>query len=129
MKKVLIEVQKTKNDVDLMRFRNYPKTRTRLERMLNVFEQKDFCDEKGIIKRFSHETDDEDIRQMLEILYHVGADPEKREEIEIEWRSYDLWLKEIIKRDRTIAKQTKTIGEKDKTIEELQQKLKQAGLL
>jgi hypothetical protein len=63
------------------------KTRTRLEKMLNVFEQKDFCDDKGIIKRFRHDADDENIRLMLDILYHVGADPEKREEIEMEWRS------------------------------------------
>ena len=152
-KKVLIEIQKAKNDVDLMRFRSYlseqykrkdklrvdgkeieeplpiitiyllgfnlqetdaivihvsrtyydvinqaelhvksefieclthdsyvvqiprieGKTRTRLEKMLNIFEQKDFYDEKGIIKRFLHEADDENIRLMLEILYHVGA--------------------------------------------------------
>jgi len=165
-KKVLIEIQKAKNDIDLMRFRNYlgeqykrkdkivvegkeieeplpiitiyllgfklpetdaivihvsrvykdvimqrelkvksefieclthdsyvvqipridGKTRTRLEKMLNVFEQKDFYDDKGIIKRFRHEPDDENIRLMLEILYHIGADPDKREDIEIEWR-------------------------------------------
>ena len=215
-KKVLIEIQKAKNDIDLMRFRNYlgeqykrkdkivvegkeieeplpiitiyllgfklpetdaivihvsrvykdvimqrelkvksefieclthdsyvvqipridGKTRTRLEKMLNVFEQKDFYDDKGIIKRFRHEPDDENIRLMLEILYHIGADPDKREDIEIEWRSYELWLHEIVSRNRMIAKQKKTIEEKEKTIEEkektieeLQQKLKHAGLI
>ena len=190
-KKVLIEIQKAKNDIDLMRFRNYlgeqykrkdritiyllgfklsetdaivihvsrtykdvitqkelhvksafieclthdsyvvqiprieGKSRTRLEKMLNVFEQNDFYDDKGIIKRFVHETDDDNIRLMLDILYHVGADPKKREEIEIEWRSYDLWLHEIVSRDKQLVEQNKalaekdkTIGEKDKTIEE-----------
>jgi len=73
---------------------------------------------------------------MLDILYHVGADPEKREDIEIEWRSYELWLHEIVSRNRinveqkkTIEKKDRTIEEKDKTIEELQQIVKQAGLL
>ena len=99
------------------------KARTRLEKMLTVFEQSDFYDEKCILKQYQHETDDEDIRLMIEILYHIGADPKKREEIEIEWRSYELWLMEIISRDHKIDKQNKTIEEKYKMIEVLQQQL------
>ena len=94
------------------------KNRSRLEKMLNVFEQTNFYDDKGIIKRFRHDTDDENIRLMLDILYHVGADPEEREEIEIEWRSYELWVAEIVTRDEMIADQNKTIKESQKTIEE-----------
>ena len=198
-KKVLIEIQKAKNDTDLMRFRNYlaeqykrkdklavdgkeveeplpiitiyllgyklpetdaivihvsrtykdviaqrelhvksefieclthdsyvvqiprieGKTRTRLEKMLSVFEQTDFYDDKGIIKRFQHDTDDENIRLMLEILYHVGADPEKREEMEIEWRSYEVWLHEIVSRNLIISEQKKNLEKFDKTLKEI----------
>ena len=109
------------------------KNRSRLEKMLNVFEQANFYDDKGIIKRFRHDADDEDIRLMLEILYHVGANPEEREEIEIEWRSYELWLAEIVTRDKMIADQKKaikesqkTIEEKDKTIEEKNKTIKES---
>ena len=94
------------------------KNRTRLEKMLNVFEQNDFYDDKGIIKRFQHDADDENIRLMLDILYHVGANPDKREEIEIEWRSYELWLHEIVSRNKIIAAQKTTLEEKDKVLEE-----------
>ena len=94
------------------------KTRSRLEKMLNIFEQNNFFDENGIIKQFRHEVDDDNIRLMLETLYHVGADPEKRKEIEIEWRSYELWQSEIVSRNEKIAEQKKVIEESKKTIEE-----------
>ena len=111
------------------------KTRTRLEKMLSVFEQKDFLDANGILKNYRHEVDDDNIRQMVDILYHTGSDPKKRKEIEDEWRSNE-WLEEFItKREIKIAQQKKIIEDKDKELEnkdkeleEMRQKLKQAGL-
>jgi hypothetical protein len=92
------------------------KTRTRLENMLNVFEQSNFYDEKGIIKQFRYDTNDENIRLMLEILYHIGANPEKREEIETEWRSYEMWLHEIVIREHEIIKRNHEIISMNKEI-------------
>ena len=93
------------------------KARTRLEMMLNIFEQRCFLDENGILKTFNHEVDDENIRYMLEILYYAGADLELRKAIEIELRSNQLWDEEIVKRDMKISEQQLVIEEKDKALE------------
>ena len=95
------------------------KSRSRLEKMLNVFEQNDFYDEKGILKQYRHVLDkeDEEIRLMVEILCHVASDPEKREEIELEWRSREF-VEEYIKQKKELALQKQAIEEKDKALEE-----------
>lgn len=94
------------------------KTRTRLEKMLTVFEQKYFVDDKGIIKEYSYPLDDEEVRCMIEILYHTGADPVQQKEIEDEWWSNELLASMIGDRDKKIEEQKIVIEEKDKTIEE-----------
>ena len=94
------------------------KTRTRLEKLLSIFEQDNFFDEDDIIKVYRYAVDDENIRLMLEILYHVGADPDKRKEIEIERRSQEMWEREIVSRDKQIAEQKKALAEKDKALVE-----------
>jgi hypothetical protein len=93
-------------------------TRTRLEKLLSVFEQKYFIDHKGIRKEYRYEVDDEHIRSILELLYHAGADPKTQKEIEDEWWSNELWEELIVKRDIKIALQKKMIEEKDKALEE-----------
>jgi len=102
------------------------KSRSRLEKMLNVFEQNDFYDEKGILKQYRHVLDheDEDIRLMVEILCHVAADPEKREEIELEWRSREF-LEEFIKQKKELAMQKQELEEKDKELEENRKELEE----
>ena len=101
------------------------KTRTRLEKLLSVFEQKYFIDDKGIRKEYLYEVDDENIRYILEILYHTGANPQKQKEIEEEWWSSELWEEVIVKRDKRIAQQKKELEEKDKELEEKNKELKE----
>ena len=100
------------------------KRRNRLENMLNVLEQKDFYDEKGILKYYSLDLDseDEEIRLMVEILCHVAADPKKREEIELERRSKEF-LEEYIAQKKALEEQRKAIEEKDKALGEQQKAL------
>ena len=102
------------------------KSRSRLEKMLNVFEQNDFYDEKGILKQYRHELekDDEEIRLMVEILCHIAADPEKREEIELEWRSKEF-LEDYIKQKKAIAMQKQVLEENQKALEENQKALEE----
>jgi hypothetical protein len=83
------------------------KTRTRLEKLLSVFEQKYFIDDKGIRKEYLYDVDDENIRYILDILFHTGADPQKQKEIEDEWWSNELWEEVIVKKDKKIALQKK----------------------
>ena len=94
------------------------KTRTRLEKMLSVFEQKYFIDDKGIRKEYRYEVDDDNIRYILEILYHTGADPQTQKDVETEWWSSELWEEVIVKRDKKIAMQKTALEEKDKALVE-----------
>jgi len=101
------------------------KTRSRLEKLLTIFEQKYFVDDKGIRKEYLYEIDDENIRYILDLLYHTGADPKTQKIIEDEWWSSELWEEVIVKRDKKIALQTKEIEEKDKEIEEKDKELEE----
>ncbi|MDZ7897687.1 MAG: hypothetical protein U5N85_06620 [Arcicella sp.] len=195
-KKVLIEIQKAKNQIDLMRFRNYlgeqykkedtlndekivlpitniyilgfklPEIETsclkiernykdlidkkviyqksdfveklthdsfivqveritdryqsKLDKLLSVFEQNNFLDDKKITKQFSHDTNDEEVKIMTDILHYTGTDPEEKKKIEIEqeaWRSVNAMFENEKKA------LLNTINEKDKLIEELLKKL------
>ena len=204
-KKILIEIQKAKNEIDLMRFRNYlaeqykkkdkvneqeivlpittiyilgfklreietacihverqyrdminesilkkrsefierlthdsfvvqvgritKRYQSRLDKLLSVFEQDNFVDDTEITKEFKHETDDEDIRVMTEILHHTGTDPKTREEIEIEreaWRTVNAMFEEKEKAfKRKLEEQNEKLEEQRRLIEELEKKLKE----
>ena len=100
------------------------KPRTLLEEMLSVFKQEYFIDEKNIIKKYEHPIDNEFIREMVDILRHTAADPEKRREIEEEWfavqdeEEYEKALKALEEKDKAIEEKDKALEEKDKAIEE-----------
>jgi molybdopterin converting factor small subunit len=210
LKKVLIEIQKAKNHIDLMRFRNYlaeqykkedlindekvilPITtiyilgfklpeidtpclkvernykdltnktvlatksdfveklthdsfvvqveritnryQTRLDKLLSVFEQTNFVDDKKIIKEFNHDTDLEEVKIMTDILHHSGTNTEEKKKIETEqeaWRTVNAmfedkekkYLKELQEKDLALAENQKALTEKDNLIAELMRKL------
>jgi len=210
-KKILIEIQKARNEIDLMRFRNYlaeqykkedtindekailpittiyilgfklseidsaclkvernyidlinktvlktknefveklthdsfivqveritDRYQTRLDKLLSVFEQNHFIDDRKITKEFSHNTDVEELKIITEILHHSGTDSEERKKIEIEqeaWRSVNAmfenkerkYLRALNEKDQELNEKTKQLDEKDKLIEELLKKLK-----
>ncbi|MDR1864904.1 MAG: hypothetical protein LBR08_04960 [Bacteroidales bacterium] len=60
------------------------KTRTKLERLLSLFEQDNFVDTQQIIKTYHHPVSDEMVGEMLAILEYTGADPVQRKIIESE---------------------------------------------
>lgn len=195
-KKILIEIQKAKNQIDLMRFRNYlaeqykkedvikeekvilpittiyilgfklpeisspcikvernykdlvdkklintrsdfveklthdsfivqveritDRYQTMLDKLLSIFEQKHFVDDKKILKEFNHDIDNEDIRLTTEILHHSGTNPDERKKIETEqeaWRTVNA----MFENEKKLF--IKALNEKDKVIEELLKKL------
>jgi hypothetical protein len=212
-KKVLIEIQKAKNPIDLMRFRNYlaeqykkedkinnknvvlpittiyilgfklpeietpcikvernykdlinqttllkksefverlthdsfvvqvdritDRYQTRLDKLLSVFEQRNFTDEKEITKDFAHEPDIDELKTMTDILHYVGTDPKERKQIENEQearRTIDAMLDDyqeklaekdqaLYEKDQALNEKDQALNEKDKLIEELMQKL------
>jgi hypothetical protein len=209
-KKVLIEIQKAKNPIDLMRFRNYlaeqykkedkinkknvilpittiyilgfklpeiespcisvarnyidlinkttllqksefveklthdcfvvqvdritDRYQTQLDKLLSVFEQRNFTDDKEITKDFTHEPDMEELKTITDILHYVGTDPKERKQIEIEQearRTIDAmfeekerkYQKELEAQRKALHEKDQALHEKDKLIAELMQKL------
>jgi len=98
------------------------KYKTRLDKLLSVFEQKNFVGDSEIIKEYEHETDDEDVKVIANILHHAGTDPESRKEIENEQearRTINEMLAAKEKKNlQTIEEQAKALDEKDKLLEE-----------
>ena len=134
-KKALIEIQKSRKYTELVRFRNYLgeqykrvdviNTKTgEVEKMLSVFEQQYFIDEKEIVKTYEHQVDNEIIKEMLDILRNVAADPEEMKSIEAEWlaikdeEGYEQALQTIAEQGNTIATLQNEKSEQGKTITE-----------
>jgi hypothetical protein len=93
---------------------------TKLEKLLSLFEQQHFVDEKKIIKEFKHDLDNEEIKVATEILHHAGTDPESRKNIETEqeaWRSVNAMFEDKEKEF------TRKLNEKDKLLQELSKEL------
>jgi hypothetical protein len=210
LKKILIEIQKAKNQIDLMRFRNYlaeqykkedivdnekgilPITTiyilgfklpeiftpcikvernykdlvnkitletksdfveklthdsnvvqmdritnryaTRLDKILSVFEQTNFVDDKKVIKEFNHITDLEEVKIMTDILHYSGTDPAEKLKIETEqeaWRTIDAlfenkqkeFLKKLQEKDQALNEKDQALNEKDQALSEKDQAL------
>jgi hypothetical protein len=94
------------------------KTRTRLEKMLTIFEQKYFIDDKGIIKKYNYDLDDDDIRCMIEILHHTAVDTERQTEIEDEWYSNEILAELYAEKEAKLKKQQEALETMDRVIEE-----------
>jgi hypothetical protein len=112
---------------------------TKLDKLLSVFEQTNFVDEKKIIKQFTHSIDIEEIRILTDILHHSGTNPEEKKEIEREqeaWRTFDAMteaLREkvaqqsqaLIEKDQALSEKDQALNEKDRQIAELLKKLEE----
>jgi hypothetical protein len=100
---------------------------TRLDKLLSVFEQRNFTDDKEITKDFAHEPDIDELKTMTDILHHVGTDPKERKQIEIEqeaWRTVNAMFEEKERKyQKELEEQRKALNEKDKLIAELMRKL------
>jgi hypothetical protein len=108
------------------------KPRTSLEKVLSIFEQQYFIDEKETTKDYEYPLDDENVRTMVEVLRHAASDYKTRREMEEAWwadqneKEYEKMEKELEERgkifaekDKTLAENKKTLAEKDKEIAEL----------
>ena len=110
---------------------------TRLDKLLSIFEQTNFVDDKKIIKEFTHNTDLEDVKIITDILHYAGTDPKERKKIETEqeaWRTVDAMTEGLRQKlekqielnnekDKALNEKDKALSEKDKLIEDLMKKL------
>jgi len=100
---------------------------TKLDKLLSVFEQTNFVDDKKIIKEFKHDTELEEVKILTDILHYSGTDPEEKKKIETEqeaWRTVNAMFeneKKVLLKE--LKEKNETISEKDKLIEELLRKL------
>ena len=102
---------------------------TRLDKLLSIFEQTNFVDEKKITKEFNHEVDIEEIKIATDILHHSGTNTEERREIENEqegWRSVNAMFEDKEKKyQKALEESRKALTEKDLLSAELTRKLEE----
>ncbi len=100
---------------------------TRLDKLLSVFEQTNFIDDKKITKEFHHQADLEEVGIITDILHYSGTDPEERKKIEQEqeaWRTVNAATEGMREKfEEVIREKDQALSEKDKLIEELMKKL------
>lgn len=104
------------------------KFQSRLDKLLSIFEQNYFVDDKGIIKEFNHPVENETvIKSMVDILHYAGTDPGRRKEIEDEQEAYRVLDNAAAEKAKEfkgiIAEQAKALEDKDKVIEEKDKEL------
>ena len=107
---------------------------TKLDKLLSVFEQTNFVDDKKIIKEFNHTADLEELKIMTDILHHSGTNPEEKKKIETEqeaWRTVNAmfedkekkYLKALNEKDKALNEKDQALNDKDQIIANLMRKL------
>ncbi len=103
---------------------------THLDKLLSVFEQVNFADDKEITKDFAHLLDTEELKTMTEILHFVGTDPQERKQLEIEqeaFRTIHAMFGETeenyLKAQQEIQEAKQEIQDKEQKIQKTQQEL------
>jgi vacuolar-type H+-ATPase subunit I/STV1 len=107
-----------------------PSINTRLEKLLSLFEQRNFIGGDETTKRYPFPTDDEEISEIKEalgILQYVAADEKMREELDlenyylksVEW-SFGEQIEKMDKQKQELDEKNKTIAQHVSTIAQLQ---------
>ncbi len=103
---------------------------TKLDKLLSVFEQTNFIDDKKIIKEFNHLTDLEELKIITDILHYSGTNPQEKKKIEVEqeaWRTFDALTGNMKEKEKkylqALTEKDKALTEKDRLIAELMQKI------
>jgi hypothetical protein len=97
------------------------KPRTLLEKLLSVFEQQYFIDDKNTIKDYEYPIDDDNVKKIIELLRHAAADSKTKREMEEAWwaeKNEELWENEIKKGKKVLEENKKALEEKDKFLAE-----------
>jgi hypothetical protein len=96
---------------------------TKLDKLLSIFEQTNFVDDKKIIKEFNHEVDIDELKIATDILQHSGTNPAEKKRIEDEqeaWRTFDAMTAKLRQK---VEQQGKALNEKDQALNEKDQAL------
>jgi DNA repair exonuclease SbcCD ATPase subunit len=104
------------------------KPRTLLEKLLSIFEQEYFVDEKKTMKEYEYPIDNDNLKTMLEELKHAAADTQTRREMEEVWwaeKRETEWERSLQESRKIIEESRKALKVKDKTIEAKDQALEE----
>lgn len=105
------------------------KVQTRLDKLLSIFEQRYFVDDREIIKDYPYATDDETVNLMIDILHYAGTTPEEKRKIENEqeaWRTIEaMWKERSQKMLREFNLTKKQLEENHKILEETERVLEE----
>jgi DNA repair ATPase RecN len=103
---------------------------TRLDKLLSIFEQSCFVDEKEAVKHYKYNLDDVEVKAITELLHHAGTNPAKRKELDKEIearRTLDEWFgkqyETIVEKDKQLAEKDKQLAENEKQLVEKDEKL------
>ena len=105
------------------------KPRTLLEKLLSVFEQNYFIDNRETTKEYEYPLDNNNVAEMLEMLRYAAADPRTKREMEAAWwadqdeKEYARMEQEIVEKDKTIEENKKSLAEKDKSLAEKEREI------
>lgn len=91
---------------------------TKLDKLLSVFEQKNFTDETQITKQYTHKSDIEELNIMTDILHYSGTEPAEKSKIEAEqeaWRTVNAIFED---KEKLLQKALVTLNEKEKDLKQ-----------
>jgi hypothetical protein len=111
--------------------------KTPLDRLLSVFEQRNFMDDAEAAKRYDYPISDEGVKEMTEVLHYLSTDPDGRKALDDEryYREYvketfgpvyakmDEYKAEIAAKDTELAANKAEIAAKDTKLAELEKEL------
>ncbi len=93
---------------------------TRLDKLLSIFEQTNFTDDRQIVKEFRHDVDIEEIKIVTDILHYSGTDPQEKKRLEDEqeaWRTINALMTESDRKYEQIVEDYQKVSEKIGKIE------------
>jgi hypothetical protein len=110
---------------------------TELDKLLSLFEQSHFTDDKKVVKEFKHQPDNEALKLTTDILHHAGTNPKERKQLEIEqeaWRTINAMfsnqhqalataLKALSDSRKELIAKEKAMEDKDKALEDMKREL------
>ncbi|MDR2728803.1 MAG: hypothetical protein LBB56_06695 [Chitinispirillales bacterium] len=100
-----------------------PSLNTKLDKLLSVFEQKNFIGDDETTKDYKFEVDDPDLKVVVDVLKYVASDAKAREELEREQYYQDAMEGAFGKQNRELAETKEKLEYADKKLEEKDKEL------
>lgn len=112
---------------------------TKLDKLLSIFEQTNFVDDKKIIKEYNHKVDIEEVKIATDILHYSGTNSKEKQEIENEQegiRTIDAltgnlrskvlkYMKELVQTEQALSQTEQTLNQTEQTLNQTEQALNQ----